>query len=187
MFLLLKLLAELATIETAFIFTYVAWRTFLTNASKMPSLKLVQQFVESWNCKFFCPPPPSLYWAVEIRISNPKRNVYLLRIKPIYEYQHDLSSLMKAVIVKSVNELFFWANVCFLIAKTRQKSPNCPSYVDGMRKFELDECVCTDVLSNKTGGGVAKKRGVQKKVGARIPRPPPCVSLCIVPIFFWLS
>ena len=127
-FLLLKLLAELATIETAFIFTYVAWRTFLTNASKMPSLKLVQQFVESWNCKFFCPPPPSLYWAVENRISNPKRNVYLLRIKPIYEYQHDLSSLMKAVIVKSVNELFFWANVCFLIAKTRQKSPNCPSY-----------------------------------------------------------
>ena len=94
-------------VETAFIFTYVAWRTFLTNASKMPSLLLDQQFVESWNCKFFCPPPPSLYWAVENRISNPKRNVYLLRIKPIYEYQHDLSSLMKAVIVKSVNELFF--------------------------------------------------------------------------------
>ena len=47
-------------------------------------------------------------------------------------------------------------------------------HVDGMR-FELDDCViCTDVSSNKTGGGeVAKKRGVPKKVGARIPRPPP--------------
>ena len=64
--------------------------------------------------------------------------------------------------------------MCFLIAKTRQKSPNCPSYVDGMRKFELDECV--DMyrrVIQQDGGGGAKKRGVQKKVGARIPRPPP--------------
>ena len=66
--------------------------------------------------------------------------------------------------------------MCFLIAKTRQKSPNCPSYVDGMRKFELDECVCTDVLSNKTGGGgVRKKEGGKKRGVPESLAPPPPV------------